>query len=149
MKSPLMFAVAALAHVSRLAAQSAVDDRPAEDSGIHLTIVQLVDHAGDAPPADGPHIDPARWIFDDHNPLTPEHAFCPRKPIAPDDEAGAPLRADVPPAQPDVVPEAGWIVQSVPPQGLEALAAPVPEPSGPLLCLAAWAAGCIGYRRRV
>lgn len=149
MKSPLMLAVAALAHGSRLAAQSAVDNLPAENPGIHLTLVQWVDHAGDAPPADGPRIDPARWIYDEQNPLAPEHAFCPGMPEAPDDDApGTPVRAEQPAALPSPIPPAGWIVRSVPPTSAEASAAPVPEPSVLLLFPAAWAAW-VGWRRRV
>lgn len=147
MKSPLMLAVAALAHGSRLAAQSAVDNLPPADPGSQLTIRQLVDHAGDAPPADGPRIDPAGWVFDEHNPLAPEQPFCPRSPGAPlDDPPSAPVRAEVPAAFPSALPPAGWIVHRVPPPSAEP--ATVPEPSGPGLFLAAWLAGWVGCRRR-
>ena len=141
MRSPLLFAVAALAHGSPLSAQSAASCLPVEEDGIHLTIVELVDHAADAPPPAAPCFDAERWVLSEFNPLSPEQAFCPRQPSPPREEvapsAGAALPYELP---------AGQIVADFP-KTSGTTAEPVPEPGGSLLLLAGMAAGLIRRRR--
>lgn len=138
MRSPLFFAVAALAHGSPLSAQSAASCPPVEEDGIHLTIVELVDHAGDAPPSAAPDFDAERWVLSELNPLSPEQAFCPRLPSPP--RAAAPISAES--SVPYELP-AGQVAARHP----SIVAEPVPEPGGALLLLAGMAAGLIRRRR--
>lgn len=138
MRSPLIFAVAALAHGSPLAAQSAASCPLVEEAGIHLTIVELVDHAGDAAPSAAPDFDAERWLLSELNPLSPEQPFCPRRPSPP--RAAAPISAES--AVPYELP-AGQVAARHP----SIVAEPVPEPGGALLLLAGMAAGLIRRRR--
>lgn len=140
MRSPLFFAVAALAHGSPLSAQSAASCPPVEEDGIHLTIVELVDHAGDAPPSAAPDFDAERWVLSELNPLSPEQAFCPRLPSPL--PVAAPSSADADSSVPYELP-AGQVAARHP----SIVAEPVPEPGGALLLLAGLAAGLIRRRR--
>jgi hypothetical protein len=141
MRSSLIFAVAALAHGSPLAAQSPASCLPAEQAGIHLTIVELVDHAADAPPPAAPCFDAERWVLSEFNPLSPEQAFCPRQPSPPREEVPPSAGAGVPYELP-----AGQIAADFPQAG-GVKVEPVPEPGGALLLAAGLAAGLIRRRR--
>jgi len=141
MRSPLIFAVAALAHGSPLAAQSAASCPLVAEAGIHLTIVELVDHADDAPPPAAPCFDAERWVLSEFNPLSPEQAFCPRQPSPPREEAAPSAGAGVPYELP-----AGQVAADFPQAG-GTTAEPVPEPGGALLVAAGLAAGLIRRRR--
>jgi len=119
MRSPLISAVAALALVSPLSAQSPVECQPPEFDG-YLSIAEWVDHA-DGPQAAAPALpDAEQWIFGDAPSLAPG------QPLPPPTRAARGPAADGESLPPPWI-AAGWIVLD--PDLAGSAVRPVPEPS--------------------